>query len=116
MTGFDRMVFDKLKWLNFGGHWFAVFGVLNLLCYGLHLYSKRDNYLYHFAYTAEPPRLFKPIKAMVGSDNIYNVIWTAPSLIGLNFYLHKKFGSLIMTKFFFLTLVSSFIFMSAFNP
>lgn len=76
----------------------------------------KDNYRYYFAYTAEGHRLSQSMKAMMGSENWKNVIWTAPTLIGLNFYLHKRLGSLVMTKFFVLSLVSSYIFMSIFNP
>lgn len=60
--------------------------------------------------------MFKPLKSMIGSENLANVIWTAPSLILLNFYLHKRLGPLVMSKFFFLSLASSFIFMSAAHP
>jgi len=116
MTGFDRMLADKLNWLKFNGHWFALFGGLNLFCYGLSLYMDRDMYLYHFGYSGYPARMFKPFKSMVGCDNIFNVLWTAPSLIGLNFYLHKKMGALFMTRFFFLTIFSTYFFMSIFNP
>ena len=77
---------------------------------------KKENYIYHFGYSAERPRFFKPIKAMVGSNNLLNIAWTAPALIGLNYYLLPKFGSLIMTKFFVLSLFTSFAFMSTFNP
>ena len=60
--------------------------------------------------------MFKPFKAMIGSDNLANAIWTVPSIIGLNFYMLQRVGPLIMTKFFFLSLFSTFIFWSAFNP
>jgi hypothetical protein len=90
---------------------------LNVAAYGLHLFTKeKQDYVYHFGYTASPSRLFKPIKAMVGSDNIKNVAWTAPSLIGLNFYLHRIFGGLFMTKLFALSFLTSFVFYSIFNP
>ena len=116
MTGFDRMLIDKLKYFRFNGNWFAFFGVANVLAYGAHLVMNEQWYRYHFAYTSAPPRLFTPIKSMIGSDTLSNVIWTAPSLIGLNFYMQKKLGSLVMTKFFFLSLFTSFMFLSIFNP
>ena len=53
---------------------------------------------------------------MVGSENWLNVLWTAPSLIGLNFYLHQRLGALFMTKFFVISLVTSFFFLTTFNP
>jgi hypothetical protein len=43
------------------------------------------------------------------------VIWTAPTLIALNWYLHSKVGALVLTKLFALTLFSSYIFISAFG-
>ena len=88
MTGFDRMLLDKLNWARVNGHWFALFGIGNLLCYGASLFMTKEQYHYHFAYTAEPPRMFKPFKAMLGSDNILNVGWTAPSIIALCVYLN----------------------------
>lgn len=60
--------------------------------------------------------MFKPVKSMVGSDNIFNVAWTAPTLMALGWYMNHKLGSLTMTKFFFLSFASFFIFQSAFNP
>lgn len=60
--------------------------------------------------------MFKPIKAMIGSDSFANIIWTAPSLILLSGYMQGKVGSLVMTKFFGLSFLSCWIFYSAFNP
>ncbi len=37
MTGFDRMLADKLNWAGMRGWWFAAFGVANALAYGAHL-------------------------------------------------------------------------------
>lgn len=53
---------------------------------------------------------------MLGGNNIANVGWTAPVLIGLNWYMHKLVGPLVLTKLYFLSLASSYIFLSAFNP
>lgn len=44
----------------------------------------KEQYDYHFAYDGKVPRMFTPFKAMMGSDTLANVIWTAPVLIGLN--------------------------------
>lgn len=88
MTGFDRMLYDKLHWTKIYGNWFALFGVGNLLCYGLSFFMNKKDYLYHFSYTTYPARWFKPFKAMMGSDNWLNVAITAPTMILLNFYLH----------------------------
>jgi hypothetical protein len=38
MTGFDRMLGDKLSHFRVNGHWFALFGVANILAYGAHLF------------------------------------------------------------------------------
>lgn len=110
------MLMDKLQWTKIGGNWFALFGLANLLGFGAHLVMNKDQYYYHFSYTANPPRIFTPLKAMMGSNNFLNVALTAPILIGVNQYLLPKLGPLVMTKFFFLTLASTFIFWSAFNP
>lgn len=110
------MLLDKFRWACFNGHWFAILGALNLLGYGLHLLMPKDNYKYYFAYSAEENRLTQSLKSMIGSEKLENVVWTAPSLIALNYYLHRRLGSLFMTKFFFTSLFSSYIFMSIFNP
>ena len=116
MTGFDRMLVDKLNFFRTGGYWFAFFGVANLMAYGASLIMNKEWYRYHFSYNAEASKLFSPIKGMIGSDNLMNVAWTAPCLIGLNIYMQKKVGSLVMTKFFFLSLFASYIFLSSVNP
>lgn len=110
------MLMDKLQWTRVNGNWFALFGICNLMAYGAHFFMTKDQYQYHFSYDGQIPRLFKPVKAMMGSDTLANVIWTAPTLIGLNYYMLQRVGPLVMTKFFFLSLASTFIFWSAFNP
>ena len=110
------MLIDKLNWTKIGGQWFALLGVANLIGYGASLLMSKDQYYYHFTYSTYPARMFKPIKSMIGSDNLMNVIWTAPSLIFLSIYMNKKVGALTMTKFFGLSLLSMWMFYSAFNP
>ena len=46
------MLLDKLSWARQQGHWFALFGLGNLACYGLSLFSMSETYHYHFAYEA----------------------------------------------------------------
>ncbi len=116
MTGFDRMLTDKLSFLKVNGHWFALFGFMNALAYGASLIMPKDWYTYHFGYTAYPARLFKSFKSQIGSDTFANVVWTSPTLILLSTFMHKKVGSLVMTKFFFMSLFSTFIFLSSVNP
>lgn len=115
-TGFERMLLDKFQWARFHGHWFAIFGALNLVAFGLHLYARPDNYKYYFGYTGQETRTTQVFKSLMGSENFLNVAWTAPTLIGLNYYLHKQLGALVMTKLFTISLVSSYFFMSTFNP
>lgn len=110
------MLADKLNWAKIGGNWFALLGIANLIGYGASLLMSKDQFYYHFTYSTYPARFFKPLKSMIGSDNLANVIWTAPSLILLNFYMNKKVGPLVMTKFFGLSFLSCCLFMSAFNP
>lgn len=115
-TGFDRMLSDKLNWFRVGGTWFALMGLLNLTAYGLHLFMNKDQYRYHFAYRGNKSALFTAFKSMFGSEHFTNVVWTAPCLIGCNLYMMRNVGSLVMTKFFFISLCSSYIFLSAFSP
>jgi hypothetical protein len=110
------MILDKFNWLRIKGHWFGLFGLANLLCFGAHFLTTPDWYNYHFSYTTYPARMFKSLKTMVGSDNFLNVAWTAPTLLLCDFYMHRKVGSLVMTKFFFLSFMSTFMFWSAVNP
>ena len=115
MTGFDRMLTDKLSFLKVGSWWFALFGILNGLAYGASLIMPQDWYRFHFAYTGYPARMFKSIKSQIGSDTFANVVWTAPSLILVNWHLQGKISPLVMTKFFGLSLFVNFIFLSAAN-
>lgn len=112
------MLLDKLNLVKpLNGTFFALFGVVNLMLYGASKIMTKEQYDYHFSYTGYVPRMFTPFKAMAASDVLSNVIWTAPALIGGNLYLLSKgISPLVMTKFFFLSLFSSFIFWSAFNP
>ena len=87
LTGFDRMLIDKLNYFHIGGYWFALFGVANALSYGASLVMSKDWFRYHFAYTSEPHSMFKSLKSMVGSEKFANVVWTAPTLIALNYYM-----------------------------
>ncbi|CDW82825.1 UNKNOWN [Stylonychia lemnae] len=116
LSGFDKTLKDKLQWLMVGGNWFLLFGVGNALAYGASLVMTEEQYLYHFSYKGDVPRMFSPIKAMLGSNTLANAIWTAPSLIALHFYLLPKVGPLALTKLFGLSIASTFIFWSAFNP
>ena len=53
MTGFDRMLLDKLTWgrkLFSGGYLFAFFGLGNILGYGLSLVQDKENHNYYFGY------------------------------------------------------------------
>jgi hypothetical protein len=52
------MVYAKLRWLKFDGHFFALLGVATLIGYGLSHIMKKEDYIYHFAYTGYPPKLF----------------------------------------------------------
>ena len=115
-TGFDRMLSDKLSYFRFGGSWFALFGVLNAFAFGASLFMAPDRYRYHFAYTGDRSSAVRALKSRLGGNNIANVGWTAPLLIGVNWYLSKHVSSLVLTKLFFLSLASSYIFLSAFNP
>ena len=108
---------DKLNFFKIKGHWFALYGFLNIICFGTSFLSHSPEwYRYHFAFTTYPARMFKPVKCMMGSENFLNVIWTAPLLIGLNFYMHKRLGALTMTKFFALSFAATWAFYTAVNP
>jgi hypothetical protein len=63
MTGFDRMLLDKLSFLRVNGHWFALFGILNGLAYGASLLMPSDWYRYHFGYRGDAAALFKTFKS-----------------------------------------------------
>mmetsp|Transcript_35786 Transcript_35786/g.48309 ORF Transcript_35786/g.48309 Transcript_35786/m.48309 type:complete len:133 (-) Transcript_35786:68-466(-) len=53
---------------------------------------------------------------MMGSENFFNIAWTAPSLIVCGSMLNQKLGSVAASKYFLLSLGMSWIFMSVFNP
>lgn len=116
MTGFDRMLYDKLSWTKIYGNWFAILGFANIAAYALSLYLPKRDYIYHFAFTTYPSRVFKFLKSIAGCDNIVNLAISAPPLILLNTYLQSKLGALFMTKFFFISFASTYMFWAAFNP
>lgn len=111
------MLADKLSWVPaLNGNLFALFGLLNIGFYGLSLLITKEQYRYHFSYEGVVPRLFTPLKAMMASDVFANVVWVAPTLIGCNMYLNGKVPALTLTKFFALSVATTFVFWSAFNP
>jgi len=114
-SGFDRMISDKIGWTGINGHWFALFGVANLLGFGLSQVMERKNFEYYFAYKGEGT-FFQPFRSMIASDKFSNVVWTAPSLILGGAYLQKQLGGVFMTKFFITALIANYAFMSAFGP
>ena len=116
-TGFDRMLLDKFSYFRVGGWWFAIFGVANIAAYGLSQLMSKDNYVYHFGYKGDRFSLFNFVKSQFGSNTFSNVAWTAPTLIALNWYLKSRgVSNLVLTKFFALSLFSSYIFLSALSP
>lgn len=58
MTGFDRMLYDKLSYFKVYGLWFALFGIGNALTYVASKFMSKDQFNYMFAYTGGPARLF----------------------------------------------------------
>ena len=114
-TGFERMLADKMTSARAPGHWFALFGIGNLACYGLSLFSNSANFDYHFGYTGDG-RFFQPFRSMLGANNLSNVAWTAPLLILGGTYLQSKIGVLNSTKFFAMSLLSTYLFTVAFGP
>jgi len=111
------MLSDKFSYFRVGGWWFALFGVANIGAYGLSLLMPKDNYIFHFGYKGDRFSIFNFLKSQVGSNTFSNVVWTAPTLIALNFYLRNKGVShLVLSKFFILSLLSSYVFLSALSP
>ena len=115
-SGFDRMLLDKLSFSGIGGNWFVLFGLLNGLGYGASLLMRPEDHQFHFAYDGSRSSAFRVFKSMFGSNTFANAVWTVPSLIGVGWYLNSKLGAAKTTKFFALSLFSSFIFLSAASP
>ena len=116
-SGFERMLTEKMRWsrgLINGGTLFAMFGVMNLVGYGLGMMIEEENHDYYFKYTSQR-RLFQPLKSMLASNNLLNVAWTAPVLIGGGMMLQGQMGALASTKIFGLALMASYIGISVFG-
>ena len=109
------MLMDKFAWARQKGHWFALFGLGNLACYGLSLFSMSETYQYHFAYEGTG-RMWQPLRSMIGSEKLANVAWTAPALIIGGTYLQGKLGVLATSKFFAMALMSTYLFTCCFGP
>ena len=116
LTGQDRMVLDKLKWTGIQGkHLWMMLGVGNLIGYGLSNTMKPANYANYFHYKGNE-KFFAPFRSLIGSDRLYNVGWTAPTLILGGHWAQGVFGNLRTAKLFFGCLAMSYFFMSAFGP
>ena len=90
-------------------------GGLNLAAYGVSLFTKKENYSEMFGYRGYPQSASRYFKSLIGCDKLVG-IWTAPALILLNAYFLRSFGSLFMSKFFALSVFSTYAFYSIFNP
>ena len=111
------MVADKLNWARGsfgGGYLFALMGVGSVFGYALSHVMEEENYKFHFQYKGDG-RLFLTLKSQFGCQNLANVLWTVPSLIGGGLYLQKCLGGLNSLKFFFGALGATGMFMSAFG-
>ena len=117
-TGFERMIMDKLSWARLetlAGMGFVAWGLANLGVFGLSKFMHKENFDYHFAYTGSG-KATQPLKSMMAAEDMMNVGWTAPVLIGGGFYLQKKLGSMTAMKLFGLSLFASYIVTCAFGP
>ena len=117
MTGFDRTVFDKLKWTKSylsGGYLFAFIGLGNILGYALSNIMDKENHDYYFSYNGSG-KFLQPIKSLLGSNKILNVAYIAPTLIVGGWYMHRLLGPLLSTKFFGLSMLATYGFISAFG-
>lgn len=79
------------------------------------LVSHKANFDYHFSYNRDG-RFFQPFRSMLASDKFLNVAWTAPLLIGGGAYLQSKIGALASTKFFLLSIISTYLWTTTFGP
>ena len=116
-SGFERMLAEKMNWtrgLINGGTLFAAFGVFNLLGYGAGMLMEESNHEYYFKYTANK-RFFQPLRSMFASNNLLNVAWTAPVLIGGGMMLKGQVGALASTKIFGLALMASYFGITVFG-
>ena len=98
-----------------GGIGFIAWGVANIGVYGLSLIMDKQSFDYHFAYTGNG-KFTQPLKAMMASDSLANVAWTAPSLIGGGILLQSKVGSRATFKIFGASLVASYLATTCFGP
>ena len=112
------MVIEKMNWsrgLFSGQVLFGLMGVANLLGFGLSLVMEKRNFDYYFFMNGNG-KFFQPVRSMCASDNLFNVMWTAPSLILGGAYLNKCLGAMKLTQFFFGALTSSVVFTQCFGP
>ena len=105
------MIEDKLIWAGaktLSGMGFVIWGILNIGVFGLSKIMHKENFDYHFAYRGEG-KFTQPLKALMASEKLENVAWTAPSLILGGYYLQSKVGSLTAFKIFGLTIMASYL-------
>ena len=111
----DKLI-AKSNGLLSGGSLFAMLGVGNLIGYGLSYWMEPANYDFHFLYSKNDKRLSKPLMSMLGSTNWLNTAWASSGLIFGGLWLQKMIGPVACTKYFFFSLLSSYVFMTALGP
>ena len=109
------MLADKMSATRAPGHWFALFGIANLALYGASLFASEASFDYHFGYNGDG-RFFQPFRSMIASERLINVACTAPALILGGTYLQSKIGVMASTKFFAMSLLSTYLFTVACGP
>ena len=108
------MLVDKITWSRAPGHWFAMFGIAQFTLYGFSLISNTENFDYYFGYTGDG-RFFQPFRSMIASERFYNAAGNSFALIVGGTYLQSKIGVMASTKFFAMTLLSTYLFTVSFG-
>jgi hypothetical protein len=98
------------------GHFWALFGVANVLGYAASFVMKKEKYENLFAYKGDNPSFSRWLFSQVGATKLDNILWTAPVLIAHSIFTVKKFGASFATKFFFAALFGVWVANASFNP
>lgn len=102
------MLYDKLSFFKLtcaASNPFVWLGVANIFGYLSSHFMTKQAHSYFFEHKGDG-RTMQPLRSMVGSNRLSNIIWTAPSLILGGMFIGSRAGSLNTFKFFFAGLFS----------
>jgi hypothetical protein len=98
-TSYDKVLHTQITFLGLSGKVFLFVGSINIFMYGLSQVMDKDSFVRKFSWTPNSgDKIFQTIKSQFCSNRLFNVAWTAPSIIVAGAFLERSLGSVFALK------------------